>query len=97
MKRLSDPQLRALRNDVPIDDVVRKLGMPAKEVEGYFRFLCPVCSDFHTATSPRYNLARCFRCRQHYNPIDLVMAVENISFLDAVRFLTLHFQQHLPD
>ncbi len=87
MNRLSAERLRALRNDIPIEAVIRKLGVPAKEVEGYFRFLCPLCSEFHTATNPRTNLGRCFRCRENYNPIDLVMAVEKVSFLDAVSLL----------
>lgn len=91
MKRLSDQRLRALRNRVPINDVIRELDMPAKEVEGYFRFLCPVCRDFHTATNPETNLARCFRCQTNYNPIDLVMTVRRLSFLDAVRYLTQNF------
>lgn len=87
MNRLSAERLRALRNDIPFEAVIRKLGVPAKEVEGYFRFLCPLCSEFHTATNPRTNLGRCFRCRENYNPIDLVMAVEKVSFLDAVSLL----------
>ena len=97
MNRLSDQRLRSLRNEVPIDDVIRKLDLPAKEVEGYFRFLCPVCSEFHTATNPRTNLARCFRCRQNYNPIDLVITVRKASFLQAARYLARHFAQHLSD
>jgi DNA primase len=87
VNRLSAERLRALRNDIPIEAVIRKLGLPAKEVEGYFRFLCPLCSEFHTATNPRTNLGRCFRCCENYNPIDLVMAVEKVSFLDAVSLL----------
>jgi DNA primase len=97
VKRLSDDWLRALRNAIPIDKVIRKLDVPAKEVEGYFRFLCPVCGEFHTATNPRTNLARCFRCRENYNPIDFVMRVRRANFLDAARFLANNFRQHLPD
>jgi len=95
VKRLSDETLWALRNRVPINDVIRKLDIPAKEVEGFFRFLCPTCHDFHTATKPETNLARCFRCRHNHNPIDLVMVVRNAPFLDAVRYLTHNFGQHL--
>lgn len=92
MTRLSDQRLWSLRNEIPIDDVIRKLDLPAKEVEGYFRFLCPVCSEFHTATNPRTNLARCFRCRQNYNPIDLVITVKKVSFLQAVALLERTFK-----
>ena len=51
---------------------------------GYLRFLCPLCDDFHTATNPRTNLARCFRCQRNFNPIDLIMIVDRTSFLEAV-------------
>ena len=95
MKRLSDERLRALRNRIPVEDVIRKLDMLVKEVEGYFRFLCPACHDFHTATNAKTNLARCFRCQKNYNPIDLVMTVRKLSFLDAVRFLTKNFAHQL--
>ena len=61
--------------------------MPNKEIEGFFRFLCPLCREFNTATNPKTNLARCFRCKRNFNPIDLVMVVERCGFLDAVRFL----------
>ena len=94
MKRLSDARLRRLRNDIPIDDVIRKLEIPAKEVEGYLRFLCPVCQNRHTATNPATNLARCFRCKENYNPIDLVMRVRRSSFLQAVQYLDSLLRAH---
>jgi predicted RNA-binding Zn-ribbon protein involved in translation (DUF1610 family) len=85
---LSAALLRSLRNELSIDDLIRThLDVPHKEREGYLRFLCPHCGDFHTATNPRTNLARCFRCRVNFNPIDLVMAVEGCSFLEAVKVL----------
>jgi DNA primase len=87
--RFASELLRSLRNDIPIAELIRShLDLPAKESEGYFRFLCPRCSDFHTATNPRTNLARCFRCRVNLNPIELVMAVEGCGFVDAVKMLT---------
>ena len=67
------------------------LALPWKISEGYFRFLCPLCSEFNTATNPRTNLGRCFRCRRNFNPIDLVMAVRASSFLDSVEFLAQRF------
>ena len=97
MNRISDRRLRSLRNRIPVDLVIRHLGIPAKDVEGYFRFLCPVCQDLHTATNPTTNLARCFRCQQNYNPIDLVMVVRSMRFLDAVEYLTQNFGEHLSD
>jgi len=86
--RFSSDFLRALRNDVPINDLIRgHLELAWKEREGYLRFLCPRCSEFHTATNPKTNLARCFRCAVSFNPIELVMAIEHCAFVDAVRIL----------
>ena len=87
-RRISAEQLRRLRNDLPIREVIeRQLSLPSKEIEGIFRFLCPHCNEFNTATNPRTNFARCFRCQRNFNPIDIVMAVERCSFIDAVRIL----------
>jgi DNA primase len=80
--------LRTLRNDIPIAEVIADLlEVPSKISEGYFRFLCPLCHEFNTATNPKTNLARCFRCRQNFNPIDFVMAERHWSFVEAVQFL----------
>ena len=85
---LSAQFLRTLRNDIPIDQLIANvLAIPNKTSEGYFRFLCPLCSDFHTATNPKTNLARCFRCKKNFNTIDIVMTESNSSFLDAVHLL----------
>ena len=87
-RRYSKDILRRIRNQVDIQEVVQALALPWKISEGYFRFLCPLCSEFNTATNPRTNLARCFRCRRNFNPIDLVMAVRASSFVEAVDFLS---------
>jgi DNA primase len=106
---LSKEFLEALRNDIPVSRVIRfHLELPAKERDGLLRFLCPLCGEFHTATNPTTNLARCFRCKVNFNPIDLVMAVERCTFLDAVKILTpwlevyraspnRHRQRHSPE
>ncbi len=88
MSRLTASRLRELRNGVPIAELIRThLGLPAKERDGFLRFLCPLCDEFNTATNPKTNLARCFRCQQNFNPIDMVMLVRDCAFLEAVRFL----------
>lgn len=86
-KRVSKAELFHLRNKVEVTALIRHLEIPWKKSEGYFRFLCPLCSDFHTATNPRTNLARCFRCKKNFNPIDLVIVVCGKSFIEAVRYL----------
>ena len=50
----------------------------------------PICEDANTATNPRTNLARCFRCQRNFNPIEFVMAVQGCEFLDAVACLEPH-------
>ncbi len=50
-KRFSPHLLKTLRNNISIDSLIADvLEIPNKSSEGYFRFLCPICSDFHTAT-----------------------------------------------
>lgn len=87
-QQISPELLRLLRNHIPINTLITStLKIPFKRSENYLRFLCPLCGDFHTATNPRTNLARCFRCQKNFNPIDMVMIVNSCSFLEAVRFL----------
>ena len=87
-QRFSPMFLRLLRNRVSIDTLITStLNIPFKHSENYLRFLCPLCGDFHTATNPKTNLARCFRCQKNFNSIDMVMIVNNCSFIEAVRFL----------
>ena len=87
-ERFSPVLLRLLRNRIPINTLITStLNMPFKRSENYLRFLCPLCGDFHTATNPSTNLARCFRCQKNFNPIDMVMILNGCSFLEAVRFL----------
>lgn len=87
-QRYSKAVLRKLRNDIPIDRVIADiLNQPNKVSEGYFRFLCPVCSEFMTAVNPKTNLARCFSCQKNFNPIDMVMAVKTYGFIQAADYL----------
>lgn len=88
VQRYSKAILRKLRNDIPIDRLIADiLKQPNKVSEGYFRFLCPVCSEFTTAVNPKTNLARCFACKKNFNPIDMVIAVKTYSFMQAVDYL----------
>ncbi len=87
-KRFSSQELFELRNNIKINYLIGDiLQIPSKFSEGYFRFLCPLCSEFLAATNPKTNLGRCFRCKQNFNTIELVMIVEDKSFVDTVRFL----------
>jgi hypothetical protein len=87
-RRFTGGELFQLRNLIPVDWLIKKqLNIPSKVSEGIFRFLCPLCNEFQTATNPKTNLARCFRCETNFNPIDLVMTVKGIGFVESVRYL----------
>ena len=87
-RRFSAEELFELRNSIPINTVIEELlALPSKTTEGLFRFLCPICHEFQTATNPRTNLARCFVCRKNFNPIDLVMLVKKAGFIESVTYL----------
>lgn len=80
--------LRMLRNQIPIEKViVTMLNMDVRHTSKWLRFRCPLCYNFHTATNRNTNLARCFECKENFNPIDLVMAVGKYSFVEAVEYL----------
>ncbi len=87
-RHFTNHELYILRNDIPIDALIEKsLCIPSRIAEGRFRFLCPLCKQFHTAVKPETNLARCFRCEQNFNTIDLVMIIRKLDFVESVRFL----------
>mgnify|MGYP006288800737 CR=1 FL=1 len=94
MKQLySKTLLRKLRNDVPIKILISDvLNINNKISEGYFRFLCPVCSEFNTAINPKTNLARCFSCQRNFNPIDMAIITKSYSFSQAVEWLIRIFR-----
>ena len=88
MAPIPPADLNHLRNKIPIDHLIaHALELPSKHREGFFRFLCPCCNEFNTATNPKTNLARCFCCQRNFNTIDIVMLVRKCSFLQAVSFL----------
>lgn len=90
-RRFSDQQLYTLRNHIPMELVIEKiLCIPSKVTQGALRFKCPLCDQFNTAINPPTNLARCFDCEANFNPIDMVMAVQHTSFVEAVTFLKNH-------
>ena len=93
-RRFSSQELFALRNHISINDLIEKhLMLPSKFSEGFFRFLCPLCNELQTATNPKTNLARCFRCKRNFNTIDMVMICRNMNFVDSVNDLKA-YQEH---
>ncbi len=97
-KRFTGNELFKLRNLIPIDGLIEKnLMIPSKLSEGYFRFLCPLCNEFQTATNPKTNLARCFLCEKNFNPIDMVMTCRQVSFVESVKYLQAAYRQVISD
>ncbi len=86
----SSQELFMLRNHIPIDTLIEKhLKLPSKFSEGFFRFLCPLCNEFQTATNPKTNLGRCFRCERNFNTIDMVMICKGLKFVEGVKYLKM--------
>jgi hypothetical protein len=93
---LTKEHLRQMRNRIEIIPLIADvLDIIYKTHDGRFRFMCPLCHDFDTAANPDTNLARCFRCKRNFNPIDMVMTVKRYSFMQAVRFLEPILDQRL--
>ena len=92
--RFSQQQLFVLRNQIPIELLIEKvLALPSDRKNGYLRFACPLCQGFHTGINAEHNLARCFDCRKNFNPIDMVMCQNKISFKQSVDFLQKCYPQ----
>ena len=87
-KRYAKQTLWKIRNNIPIAILIADiLELPHKTHDGYFRFICPLCDGFNTATNPKTNLARCFDCGINFNTIDFTMIVKHKNFREAVLFL----------
>lgn len=84
-------ELYKLRNSIPLADVLSILKWPHKMRDGRVCFVCPQCSESLTAINQRTNLGRCFRCEINFNPIDLVMLINDYDFVAAVHFLQQQF------
>lgn len=82
---------------VPLEDVVKRLGIETERRGSKTQALCP----FHQDTRPSLNLYRadgaspahfhCFACGAHGTAIDLVKQVEGLEFLPAVTWLAQQF------
>lgn len=87
MSRIDGDRLREVRNDVGIQAVLERLGVPTRLRGARSTFRCPDCEEYDSAINPESNLGYCFRCERSFNPIDLVMAERDWSFPQAVEYL----------
>jgi|APSaa5957512622_1039677.scaffolds.fasta_scaffold146252_1 hypothetical protein len=86
-QKIDGLELRRLRNDIPIRDVVYALKVPWKMDDQLCRFKCPNCGSLDTSLHPKENLGRCFSCQRNFNPIDLVSTHLGVGFRGAVDWL----------
>ncbi len=86
-KPYDDQLLRRLRNEIPTDWLIKRLGWPCKTRAGKFVFLCPICNETESGVNPRTNLARCFKCETNFNPIDFLMRARAFDFPETIEFL----------
>ena len=85
--------LRSLRNDIPINTLITDiLNLDLRNTDKLLRFRCPLCYNFHTATNPKTNLARCFDCKKNFNTIDMLMVATQCDFVEAVETLKDNFK-----
>ena len=88
LRRYDDDFLRRLRNQIPIDWLIKHLGWPNKYRLGQFVFVCPSCGEAQSDVKRDTNLGRCFHCETNFNPIDFTMHAQECDFVAAVEFLT---------
>ena len=87
MDPFTKQQLFQIRNDIDIDWLINEKLHLERQFNNIWRFQCPVCQQFNTATQKKNNLARCFSCQKNFNTIDLVIYSKKINFVPGVQFL----------
>jgi len=95
MCTFSKQQLYQLRNQIPINWLIHDVLSLMSIYNGVWRFQCPLCLEFNTATKEKTNLARCFSCQRNFNTIDLVIYVKKVSFKQSVEFLLPHLKRFI--
>ena len=87
MTTFSKQLLYQLRNDIDINWLIADKLQLQRRFNQIWRFQCPVCGQFNTATQVKNNLARCFDCSKNFNTIDLVIYCKKLNFAPSVQFL----------
>jgi len=87
MKPFTTQQLYQVRNEIDIDWLINEKLDLERQFKSFWRFQCPVCRQFNTATQKKNNLARCFSCQKNFNTIDLVIYSKKMNFVPSVQFL----------
>ena len=89
MTYFTKQQLTEIRNKIDIDWLIKEKLYLQQKYNRQWRFCCPICQQFNTATQKKTNLARCFNCKKNFNTIDLVIYSKKINFEPAINWLYL--------
>ncbi|MEN8250720.1 MAG: CHC2 zinc finger domain-containing protein [Bacteroidota bacterium] len=87
MNPFTKQQLFQVRNEIDIDWLINEKLHLERQFNSIWRFQCPVCQQFNTATQKKNNLARCFSCQKNFNTIDLMIYSKKMDFVPGVQFL----------
>ena len=87
MNPFTKQQLYQVRNEIDIEWLINEKLNLERQFKSIWRFQCPLCQQFNTATQKKNNLARCFSCQQNFNTIDLVIYTRKGNFVPSVQFL----------
>ena len=87
MNPFTKEQLVQVRNEIDIDWLIHEKLNLERQFKSIWRFQCPMCQQFNTATRKKTNLARCFSCQRNFNTIDLVIYSKKVNFVPSVQFL----------
>ena len=87
MNTFTKQQLFQVRNKIDINWLINEKLNLERQFNGVWRFRCPLCQQFNTATQKKTNLGRCFCCQQNFNTIDLVIYTKKINFVPSVQWL----------
>ena len=87
MNPFTKQQLYQVRNEIDIDWLINEKLNIERRFKSIWRFQCPICQQFNTATQKKTNLARCFSCQQNFNTIDLVIYTRKVNFVPSVQLL----------
>lgn len=96
MTTFTKQQLFQVRNEIDIDVLITDKLNLERQFNGLWRFQCPLCHQFNTATQKKTNLSRCFNCQQNFNTIDLVIYAKKMNFVPAVQWLLSLLENKTP-
>ena len=87
MDNFTKEQLFNIRNNIDIDWLINEKLCLKMKYKRVWRFCCPLCKGYNTATKKQTNLGRCFDCKKNYNTIDLVIYTKKLNFIPSVQWL----------